>query len=132
MHKRLGNNCDVVVFTPEQFQLSRDRLPRGWAAHSCRRRRDPLRHQRQGRPGHETDGDDRQEQESGAAVRELRTALGQREEAVRASKAFAELIAMKAQVEYGAKLISLEKAESLVRRAHVLVDLAIAVVRLGR
>lgn len=68
----------------------------------------------------------------GLAVRELRTALGQREEAARASKAFAELIAMKAEVEYGTKLISLDKAESLVRRAHVLVDLAIAVVRLGR
>ena len=48
---------------------------------------------------------------------ELRAALGTRREAASAEKALRELIAIKGDVEYGTTLITLAKAEPLVRRA---------------
>ena len=66
------------------------------------------------------------------AARELRQALGHRREAPAAERAFAELIAAKAEVEYGIKLVSDAKAEGLVRRARSLVSLAAGIVQLGQ
>jgi len=60
---------------------------------------------------------------------ELRTALGSRSEAASAEKALRELITIKGDVEYGTTLITLARAEPLVRRAQTLVDLAKQVVR---
>lgn len=62
---------------------------------------------------------------------ELRAALGTRPEAASAEKALRELIAVKGDVEYGTTLITLAKAEPLVRRAQILVDLAKQIVRPG-
>ena len=47
---------------------------------------------------------------------ELRTALGSRPEAASAEKALRELITIKGDVEYGTTLITLAKADPLVRR----------------
>ena len=66
------------------------------------------------------------------AARELRQALGQRPESATAPKALRELLSAKGDVEYGVALVTRTKAESLVRRARSLVDVAIQVVRLGR
>ena len=66
------------------------------------------------------------------AARELRTALGQRENAVKAEKALRELVSAKSAVEYGTALITAAKAEPLIRRARTLVELAVQIVRLGR
>ncbi|SEE21378.1 hypothetical protein [Ruania alba] len=66
------------------------------------------------------------------AAKELGRALAHRPEAATAERALRELIAGKADVEYGIALIDASKAEPLVRRAQSLVDLAISVVRLGR
>ena len=63
--------------------------------------------------------------------RELRTVLGSRPEAASAEKALLELITIKGDVEYGTTLITLAKAEPLVRRARTLVDLAKQIVRPG-
>jgi uncharacterized protein (UPF0332 family) len=62
---------------------------------------------------------------------ELRAALGTRREAASAEKALRELIAIKGDVEYGTTLITLAKAEPLVRRAQTLVELAKQTVRSG-
>lgn len=62
---------------------------------------------------------------------ELRAALGTRPDAASAEKALRELITIKGDVEYGTTLITLAKAEPLVRRAQTLVDLAKQVVRPG-
>ena len=62
---------------------------------------------------------------------ELRTALGSRPEAASAEKALRELITIKGDVEYGTTLITLAKADPLVRRAKTLVDLAKQIVRPG-
>jgi uncharacterized protein (UPF0332 family) len=62
---------------------------------------------------------------------ELRAALGTRPEAAPAEKALRELITVKGDVGYGTTLITLVKAEPLVRRARTLVDLAKQVVRPG-
>ena len=62
---------------------------------------------------------------------ELRAALGTRREAASAEKALRELIAIKGDVEDGTTLITLAKAEPLVRRAQTLVDLAKQIVRPG-
>lgn len=43
-----------------------------------------------------------------------------------------DLLSAKAEIEYGATLMTLGKAEPLVRRARTLVDLAANVVQLGR
>lgn len=66
-----------------------------------------------------------------AAARELGHALGANPAAATAERALRELIAAKADVEYGSKLITLTKADPLLRRAETLVDLAIQIVRLG-
>lgn len=63
------------------------------------------------------------------AARELRQALGANAGAAAAEKALRELIAAKADVEYGAKLITLAKVDPLLRRAETLVDLATKIVR---
>lgn len=65
------------------------------------------------------------------AAKELRQALGQRPDAASAEKGLRELIVSKADVEYGITLIPGAKAESLVRRARSLVELAVRIVRLN-
>lgn len=69
--------------------------------------------------------------EHAAAARELRQALGANAEAATAEKALRELIAAKADVEYGVKLITLAKVDPLLRRAETLVDLAVRIVRIA-
>jgi hypothetical protein len=66
------------------------------------------------------------------AAKELKQALGKRAEASTAEKALRELLAAKGDVEYGVALVPAAKAESLVRRARTLVELAVQIVRLGR
>ena len=66
-----------------------------------------------------------------AAAKELKTALGKRAEAPAAEKALRELISAKGDVEYGTALVTDNKAEQLVRRAQLLVQLATRIVRLG-
>jgi hypothetical protein len=51
------------------------------------------------------------------AASELRTSLGTHPEATSAEKALSELLTVKGDVEYGTRLITLAKAEPLVRRA---------------
>lgn len=63
------------------------------------------------------------------SARELRTALGSRPEAASAERALRELMSLKGDVEYGTTLITLAKAEPLLRRATALVDLASQIVR---
>lgn len=66
------------------------------------------------------------------AAKELRQALGTRSEAAATSSALRDLIAAKSDVEYGTALVTAAKAEPLVRRSRMLVDLARGIVRLGR
>ncbi|SDU47357.1 hypothetical protein [Jiangella alkaliphila] len=66
-----------------------------------------------------------------AAAKELRQALARRSEAATAERALRELIAAKGDVEYGTNVVTATRAEPLVRRARTLVELAIAIVRLG-
>jgi hypothetical protein len=66
------------------------------------------------------------------AAKELKQALGKRAEAPTAEKALRDLLAAKGEVEYGVSLVGAAKAESLVRRARSLLELAIHIVRLGR
>lgn len=66
------------------------------------------------------------------AARELRMTLAPRPSAMGAEKALRELIAAKADVEYGTTLLGRMKAEPLVRRARQWVDLGADVVKLGR
>ena len=66
------------------------------------------------------------------AAKELKTALAKRDAASAAERALRELISAKGEVEYGTALITAAKAESLVRRARTLVELAVEIVRLGR
>ncbi|TQL70183.1 hypothetical protein FB381_4112 [Nocardioides albertanoniae] len=66
------------------------------------------------------------------AAKELAEALGARAEAKSADRALRELVAARGDVEYGVGLVSAPKAETLVRRARLLVDLAVSIVRLGR
>jgi len=66
------------------------------------------------------------------AAKELKQALGKRAEATSAEKALRELLSAKGDVEYGVALVTAVKAESLVRRARALVDLAVHIVKLGR
>ena len=67
-----------------------------------------------------------------AAAGELRQALGKRSDTAAAERALRELISAKGDVEYGVALVTVAKAEPLVRRARTLVDLAVQIVRLGR
>jgi hypothetical protein len=66
------------------------------------------------------------------AARELKQALGRRPEAPTAEKALRELLSAKGEVEYGVALVTAAKAETLVRRARGLLELAVQIVRLGR
>jgi hypothetical protein len=66
------------------------------------------------------------------AAKELKLALGKRPEAPTAEKSFRELLSAKAEVEYGVALVTAAKAETLVRRARTLLELAVQIVRLGR
>ena len=66
------------------------------------------------------------------AAMELKRALGKRPESTTAEKALRELLSAKGDVEYGVALVSAAKADSLVRRARTLVELAVQIVRLGR
>jgi HEPN domain-containing protein len=66
------------------------------------------------------------------AAKELNRALGKRPEAPTAEKALRELLSAKAEVEYGVALVTAAKAETLVRRARTLLELAVQIVRLGR
>jgi uncharacterized protein (UPF0332 family) len=66
------------------------------------------------------------------AAKELKQALGKRAEASTAEKALRELLSAKGEVEYGVALVGAAKAESLVRRARGLAELAVHIVRLGR
>jgi len=67
-----------------------------------------------------------------AAAKELRQALGRREEAASADRALRELLAAKPDVEYGVTLTTSVKATAMVRRAQTLVMLAADIVRLGQ
>jgi HEPN domain-containing protein len=67
-----------------------------------------------------------------AAAGELKQALGRRSDTAAAERTFRELISAKSDVEYGVALVTVAKAEPLVRRARTLVDLAVQIVRLGR
>jgi HEPN domain. len=66
------------------------------------------------------------------ATKELVRALGQRPGSEAVSRALRELIAAKADVEYGTDLVTPTKAAVLVRRARTVVDAATQIVRLGR
>lgn len=66
------------------------------------------------------------------SARELRQALGAHRESAAAEKGLRELITAKGDVEYGTTLITLAKAEPLVRRARTLVELATQLVRRSR
>ena len=66
------------------------------------------------------------------AAKELKQALGKRPEAPTAEKALRELLSAKADVEYGIALVTAAKAETLVRWARTLLELAVQIVRLGR
>ncbi len=76
-------------------------------------------------------GSTRKGTDHATAAKELRRALGARPTAATAEKALRELLAVKGDVEYGTNLITAAKAEPLVRRADVLVELATGIVRLG-
>jgi hypothetical protein len=89
------------------------------------------RHQRQGRDRHATDRRYSKAKDHAKSAGELRAALGARREAASAEKALRELITIKGDVEYGTTLITLAKAEPLVRRAQTLVKLAKQIVRPG-
>lgn len=65
------------------------------------------------------------------AAKELARALGQRPGADGVIRALRELIAAKADVEYGTDLGTQAKAAILIRRAGTMVEAAIQVVRLG-
>ena len=66
------------------------------------------------------------------AAKELKQTLGKRPEAATAEKALRELLSAKGDVEYGVALVTATKAETLVRRAQALLELAVQIVRLGR
>jgi hypothetical protein len=66
------------------------------------------------------------------AAKELKQALGKRPEALTAEKALRELLSAKGDVEYGVALVTPAKAELLIRRGRILVELAVRIVRLGR
>jgi HEPN domain-containing protein len=76
-------------------------------------------------------GATRKGKDHAAAARELKTALGKRDDALAAEKALRELIGAKGDVEYGTALLTATKAEPLVRRTRSLVELAVQIVRLG-
>lgn len=76
-------------------------------------------------------GTTRKGKDHSTAAKEIREILGKRDEAKVAEKAMRELVGAKAEAEYGTGLVTATKAEPLVRRARLLVDLAVRIVRLG-
>ncbi len=66
------------------------------------------------------------------AAKELGRALGPRPGAESVTRALRELVAAKADVEYGTDLLTRAKAAILVRRAATVVESAVQIVRLGR
>ena len=66
------------------------------------------------------------------AAKELKQALGKRPDATMAERALRELLSAEGDVEYGVALVTAAKAESLVRRARTLTELAVQIVKLGR
>ena len=77
-------------------------------------------------------GSTRKGKDHAMAAKELKQALGKRPEALTAEKALRELLSAKGDVEYGIALVTPAKAELLVRRGRILVELAVQIVRLGR
>ena len=73
----------------------------------------------------------RKAKDHATAAKELKAALGKRADVPAAEKALRELISAKGDVEYGTALLTVSKAEPLVRRAQFLVELAARIVRLG-
>ena len=65
------------------------------------------------------------------AASELRLGLGDRANASPAERSLRELLAAKADVEYGVEVYPEAKAKALLRRADSLVELAAAIVRRG-
>jgi hypothetical protein len=76
-------------------------------------------------------GTTRKARDHASAAKELKAALGKRADAPAAEKALRELISAKGDVEHGTALVTDNKAEPLVRRAQLLVELATRIVRLG-
>jgi hypothetical protein len=76
-------------------------------------------------------GATRKAKDRATAAKELKAALGKRADAPAAEKALRELISAKGDVEYGTALLTVSKAEPLVRRARFLVELTARIVRLG-
>ncbi len=70
-------------------------------------------------------GANRNVRDHAAAARELRTALGKRAAAGSAENALRELISAKSDVECGTALVTPAKSGPLVRRAWLLVELAV-------
>jgi hypothetical protein len=76
-------------------------------------------------------GATREAKDRAASAKELKVALGKRSEAAAAEKALRELTSPKGEVESGTALLTATKAEPLVRRARLMVELAARIVRLG-
>ena len=76
-------------------------------------------------------GATRKSPDHATAAKELKTTLGKRTDAAAAEKALRELIGAKGDVEHGTALVTAGKAEPLIRRARLLLELAIQIVRLG-
>lgn len=66
------------------------------------------------------------------ASKDLKQALGQRTAATSAERALRDLLSAKGDVEYGVGLVTESTARPLIRRARVLIELAVQIVRLGR
>lgn len=77
-------------------------------------------------------GSTSQGKDHATAAKEVKQALGKRPEAPTAEKTLRELLSAKADVDYGVALVTATKAETLVRRARTLLQLAVQIVRLGR
>lgn len=115
---RLGNDCDVLVLTPDEFADPGEPVNAGISA------KDAI--------VTSLVGTTRKSKDHSAAVNELGRVLAKRPDGASAERSLRELMSAKAEVEYGAALIGHTKAEALVRRARSLVDLTVSIVRLGR
>ncbi len=76
-------------------------------------------------------GSTRKGKDHATAVKELRQALGKRAAAFQAEKALRELLSVKSDVEYGAALVFAAKSGVPLRRAHIVVDVAVQMLGLG-
>jgi predicted nucleotidyltransferase len=135
---RLGNNCDVLAFTHDDFTrlaarsfltkaeeylasaeanlaAGRHSPAAGDAIHAGISSKDAV--------VTALTGTSSKGQDHATAARELEQALGQRTEAATAAKALRELLSAKAEVEYSVALETAAKAEPLLRRARSLVGL---------